>query len=138
MKLPWAGPSCRFTALFERLAIDWLQASSRQGVAELLGLSWDEVHAIMERAVGRGLEHRQAEPVPYIEVDEKSFRKRHRYLTLVNDLDRGRVLYVAEGRRQQSLDGFWPTLSEQQRQGIQAVAMDMRDPTWLRCASICR
>ena len=68
------------------------------------------------------------EPVRHIGVDEKSFRKRHRYLTLVNDLDRGRVLYVAEGRRQQSLDGFWPTLSEQQRQGIQAVAMDMWDP----------
>ena len=61
-------------------------------------------------------------------MDEKSFRKRHRYLTLVNDLDRRRVLYVAEGRRQQSLDGFWPTLSEQQRQAIQAVAMDLWDP----------
>ena len=44
------------------------------------GLSWDEVRAIMERAVGRGLERRQAGPVPHIAVDEKSFRKRHRYL----------------------------------------------------------
>ena len=128
VKLPWAEPSSRFTALFERLAIDWLRAASKQDVGELLGLSWDEVHAIMERAVGRGLERRQAQPVAHIGVDEKSFRKRHRYLTLVNDLDRGRVLYVAEGRRQQSLDGFWPTLSEEQRQGIQAVAMDMWDP----------
>ena len=128
LKLPWAEPSSRFTVLFERLAIDWLRAASKQDVAELLSLSWDDVHAIMERAVGRGLQRRQAEPVAHIGVDEKSFRKRHRYLTLVNDLDRGRVLYVAEGRRQQSLDGFWPTLSDEQRQGIQAVAMDMWDP----------
>jgi len=108
VKLPWAGPSSRFTALFERLAIDWLRAILRQDVAELLGLSWDEVHAIMECAVGCGLERLQAESVAHIGVDEKSFRKRRRHLTLVNDLDRMRVLYVAEGRRQQSLDGFWP------------------------------
>src|SRR5438128_3221379 len=52
----------------------------------------------------------------------------HRYLTLVNDLERGRVLYVAEGREQASLDGFWKTLSSEQVQGIEAVAMDMWDP----------
>lgn len=128
VKLPWAEPSSRFTVLFERLAIDWLRATSRQAAAKLLHLSWDQVQAIMERAVGRGLERRQAEPIPHIGVDEKSFRKRHRYFTLVNDIERRRVLYVAEGRRQQSLDGFWPTLSDEQRRGIQAVAMDMWDP----------
>jgi hypothetical protein len=47
----------------------------------------------------------------------------HRYLTLVNDLDRSRVLYVAEDRKQSSLDGFWPTLTEEQRDGIKAVAI---------------
>jgi len=56
------------------------------------------------------------------------FRKGHRYLTLVNDLDRTRVLFVAEVRKQSSLDGFWPTLSQEQRDGIEAVAMDMWDP----------
>ena len=95
-------------------------------MAELLGLSWDEVHAFMERAVGGGLERRQAELDPHIGVDEKSFRKRHRHLTLVNDLDRGRALYVAEGRRQQSLDGFWPGLQDgvyQQRSGARPSAL---------------
>ena len=53
----------------------------------------------MERAVQRGLERRQAEPVPHIGVDEKAFRKGHKYLTLVNDLQRGRVLYVVVDRK---------------------------------------
>jgi transposase len=128
VSLPWAEPGSRFTALFESLAISWLREASQQGVAELLALSWDEVHGILERAVGRGLERRQAEPVPRLGVDEKSFRKRHRYLTVVNDLDRGRVLYVAEGRRQASLDGFWERLTAEQRDSIEAVAMDMWDP----------
>ena len=128
MKMPWAEPSSRFTALFEALAIEWLKAASQKAVAGRLQLSWDEIHGIMERAVKRGLEHRQAEPVSQIGIDEKAFRKGHSYLTLVNDLLRGRVLYVAEDRKQSSLDGFWETLTAEQISGLGAVAMDMWDP----------
>lgn len=126
--VPWAEPGGHFTALFERLAIDWLQAASQAAVAARLGLSWDEVHGIMQRAVRRGLWRRQAEAIPYVGVDEKSFRKRHRYVTIVTDVERGRVLYVAEDRKQSSLDGFWGTLTAAQREAIQGVAMDMWEP----------
>jgi len=128
VKLPWAEPGGRFTALFERLAIDWLTAASQKAVGQRLGLSWDEIHGIMERAVERGLERRQAEKLPTLGVDEKAFRKGQKYFTLVNDLERSRVLYVAEDRTQASLDGFWETLTEEQLASIQAVAMDMWDP----------
>lgn len=128
VRLPWAEPRSRFTLLFERLAISWLRAASQQAVADRLDLTWDEVHGIMERAVRRGLRRRSAEPLPRIGVDEKAFRKRHRYVTLVTDLDRGRVLYVAKDRKQSSLDGFWETLSTEQLDSIEAVAIDMWDP----------
>jgi len=128
VKLPWAEPSSRFTVLFEGLAIEWLKAASQKAVAGVMKLSWDEIHGIMERAVKRGLERRRAEAVTRIGVDEKAFRKGHSYLTLVNDLARGRVLYVAEERRQESLDGFWKTLTPEQTASIEAVAMDMWDP----------
>jgi len=97
-------------------------------VAQQLHLSWDEIHGILERAVQRGLERRQAEPIAHLGVDEKAFRKGHSYLTVVNDLDRSRVLYVAEGREQTSLDGFWESITEEQKADIAAVAMDMWDP----------
>ena len=105
-----------------------VEGSQPESRAELLKLSWDEIHGIMERAVQRGLSRRQAELVAEIGVDEKAFRKGHSYLTLVNDLVRGRVLYVAEDRRQSSLDGFWETLTADQISGIRAVAIDMWDP----------
>jgi transposase len=91
-------------------------------------LSWDEVHGIMERAVKRGLRRRAQEPVAYLGVNEKAFPKGHKYFTLVNDLERGRVLDIAGNRTQASLGGFWPTLNEAQRTGIRAIAMDMWDP----------
>ena len=128
VKLSWAETSSRFTALFEGLAIAWLKHASQKAVGEQLRLSWDEIHGIMERAVERGLARRQAEEIPYLGVDEKAFRKGHKYLTLVNDLTRSRVLYVAEDREQRSLDGFWPTITAEQQASIEAVALDMWDP----------
>ena len=128
VKLPWAEPASRFTALFEALAIEWLKAASQKAVAGLMKLSWDEIHGIMERAVKRGLERRKAERVSHIGIDEKAFRKGHNYLTLVNDLSGSRVLYVAEDRKQASLDGFWGTLTAEQIASIEALAMDMWDP----------
>ena len=126
--LPWAEAGSRFTALFEALALAWLKAASQKAVAQQLGLSWDEIHGIMERAVQRGLQRRQAEPIAHLGGDEKAFRKGHSYLTVVNDLNRSRVLYVTEGREQSSLDGFWGTVTEEQKSGMAAVAIDRWDP----------
>lgn len=128
VKLPWAEPNSRFTALFEGIAIEWLKVASQKAVADQLGLSWDEVHAIQQRAVVRGLARRKAEIIEHVGVDEKSFTRGHRYFTLVNDLDRGRVLFVTENRTEQSLNEFWSQLTEEQIRGVKAVAMDMWDP----------
>ncbi len=128
LPVPWAVPGGQFTALFERFAIDLLQACAVQAAADLLGISWDEAWGIKERAVARGLARRQAESVAHLGVDEKAIAKRHRYLTVVADLDRSRVLYLADDRKQESLDGFWGTLTPAQREAIQAVAMDMWEP----------
>jgi transposase len=68
------------------LAIEWLKAASLKAIAGLLKLSWDEIHGILEPAVKRGLERRQAELVSQIGVGEKAFREGHSHLTLVNDL----------------------------------------------------
>jgi transposase len=114
--------------MFERLAIDWMKVASQKAVGDQLHLTWDEVHAIQERAVARGLARREAETISHLGVDEKSFTRGHRYFTLVNDLDRARVLYVAEGRAETSLDGFWSGLTGSQIHGVEAIAMDMWDP----------
>jgi len=118
----------RFTALFEALAIDWMKQAAITAVAERLRLSWDEAAGIQARAVRRGLARREATPTPHLEVDETSFARRHQYVTVVTDLDRSRVLYVADDRGQESLDGFWPRLAPAELAAIEAVALDMWDP----------
>jgi transposase len=128
LPVPWAEPGGQFTALFERFAIDLLRECAVQGGADLLRITWDEAWGIKARAVARGLARRGQDVVAHLGVDEKAIAKRHRYLTVVADLDRNRVLYLAEDRKQASLDGFWDTLTPAQREGIEAIAMDMWEP----------
>lgn len=125
---PWAEPHGRFTRLFERFAIDVLVASrSVTQAKELLGLSWDEVHHILERAVRRGLSRRNLEAIRYVGLDEKSFGRGHSYISLLTDLEGSRVLEVALDRTREAADSLWQTLSLEQRRQIEAVAVDMWD-----------
>jgi len=122
----WAGKHSRFTLFFEAFAIEVLQACRTvKAAASLLGLSWDAAQTIMDRAVERGLERREATPIPHVGIDEKSFGKGHDYVTVVTDIDGSRVLDVAPGRTQAAAEAVLETLTVEQRQEVVAAAADM-------------
>jgi transposase len=128
VRVPWAEPGSRFTILFERLAISWLKEATPTAVARRLSLSWDEARGIQERAVRRGLARRTSAPVARIGIDEKSFLKRHQYVSVVVDLDERRVLHVADDRKADSLTSYFEGLTETERSSVEAIAMDMWEP----------
>ena len=113
----------------ERFVIDVLHACQTvKGACTLGGINWDQAWHVLERAVARGLARKQASVITCIGVGEKAFRKGHRYLTIVNDVDRGTVEFVAEGRDKASLSAFHESRTPEQLAGIEAVAMDMWEP----------
>src|SRR5262249_13045337 len=118
VRLPWAEPHSRFTTLFERLAIDMLIACDVAGAAKLLRVSWDEAWHLMGRAVTRGLAAKPPSVPALIGVDEKAARKGHDYITVVSDLDAGSVEYIADERRQASLDSYFQKFTAEQLAGI--------------------
>ena len=113
--VPWATPGSKFTLLFERLAIDWLREAAVAAVARQLHLGWDAVWGIARRAVARGLARRETLALRYVGVDEKSFQRRHDYVTVVSDLDESRILFVADDRKQESLEAFWARMRGRDR-----------------------
>jgi transposase len=58
-----------------------------------------------------------------------AFRKPHRYLTIVNDVDRGTVEFVAKGGKKLRLTASYDPHIPEQFAGIEAVAMDMGEPS---------
>jgi transposase len=131
VNVPWAEPGSGFTALFEALVIDWLKDASTSAVSERLRLSWNAVDGIMQRAVKRGLSRREALSPRQISVDETSYRKGHDYVTVVTDQEQSAVLHVAENRETDSLTEFYDLLSDEQKEGIESVCMDMW-PAYIR------
>jgi transposase len=126
MTVPWAAPQGRFTLLFERFAVEVLLASASVSQAcGLLGIGWDTAQEIMRRAVDRGLDRRQLEGLKHLGMDEKSFKRGQSYITLLTDLEQSRVLDVVEERTTEAADQLWKTLSPEQKQAVEAVAVDM-------------
>jgi len=128
VRLPWAEEKARFTALFERLAIDVMLACDILSASRILRISWDEAWHIMERAVRRGLKAKKKRHIKQIGVDEKTAGRGHDYVTVVNDLERATVEHVEDGRKKESLDAYFVELSRREREKIEAIAVDIWDP----------
>jgi transposase len=115
--------------LMERLIIDLIHpCSTVVGACRIARITWDEAWGVMSRAVARGRARKIATPIPYIGVDGKAFRTGHRYHTIVCDLEHATVEFVAEDRKTESLAAYYQQLTDEQRAGLQAVAMDMWEP----------
>lgn len=128
VRVPWAEDRSRFTLLFEALAIRVLRETTLSGLGELMRVSWDEAEGIFQRAVARGLARRRQDVVKVVGVDETSFQKHHEYVTVVADLERDRVVWVGDHRRQETLEAYWRTWSEEDVRQLTTVVMDMWDP----------
>jgi len=128
VKPGWASSGLAITDLFESRVIDTLKECDITGTKRLTRTSWDEAWHIMEKAVARGLARKQRRIPARLSIDEKAFAKRHRYETLICDCERGTVEYVAEDRKQKSLEEYFRQFTPEELSGIEAVAMDMWDP----------
>jgi len=94
----------------------------------VLGISWDQAWSVMERGVKRGQSRKRRRKIKHVGADEKAFAKGHSYMTIVCDIQKGTVEYIAEDRTKESLAGFFQGLSDHQRKSIEAVAIDMHEP----------
>jgi transposase len=128
VRILWAEPLARFTLMFERMAIDVLQETDISAGASLLGLSWDEAHHIMERAVKRGLARRSKEPPQLMGVDEKAIGAGQSYATLVYDIENSHVVELSEGRSMAALLKCLGGYTPRQMAQVEAAALDMCEP----------
>ena len=103
---PWQGLLGRETLAFEAEVFRRCLESPFAVVARQLGLTWHKARAVAVAYVERALPCRDLSGVRRVLVDETSFRKGHRYLTVVVDGDTGEVLFVTEGRSGDALGRF--------------------------------
>lgn len=141
-EVPWGPATGRFTWAFEELVAYLAQSTDKTKVTQLMGISWVTVGAIVERVVSRRLDPERLEDLRRIGVDEFSYRKRHRYITMVVDHDRQRVIWAREGKSSEVLEAFFQELGIDRCFNIKEITIDMSAgylkaiETWLPQAAV--
>jgi transposase len=122
--IPFARHASDFTRDFEHL-VAWLATrTDKTTITRLLRIHWATVGRIIERVCADELDPDRLEDLFEIGIDEISWRKGQRYLTLITDHQRGKIVWGAEGSSAQVADAFFSELGERSAQ-IEAISMDM-------------
>lgn len=123
--VPWARHRSAFTRRFEDVVGLLAQKLDHTAVALLTGIYWPTVGAIARRLVGEHLHQDRFDNLRAIGIDEISYRRHHRYLTIIIDHDRERVIWAGEGKSAETIQGFFDELTDAQRDSIELVSIDM-------------
>lgn len=124
-EVPWARHGAGHTRAFDD-TVAWLAVhTSKTAITEMLRIAWATVGAIVTRVVAEA----RAAVDPFdgltrIGIDEISYKRGHRYLTVVVDHDTGRLVWAAKGHDRPTLHGFFDALGEQRCAQIQLVSCD--------------
>jgi transposase len=125
-QVPWARPGARHTRDFEDVVAYLAQRVDKTTIARLLRCSWEAVANIVMRVVADSVDDSRLTDLYRIGIDEISYRKGHRYLTVVANHDKdGAVVWVKEGNNAATLKAFYDELGDDRRGKLQAVSLDM-------------
>ena len=126
--VPWARHGAGHTLAFDE-TVAWLVTQcSKTAVTELMRIAWRTVGAIIAR-VWADVEKLgdRLDGLTRIGIDEISYKRGHRYLTIVVDHDSGRLLWAAPGRDRATLRGFFDLLGPDRCAAISHVSADQAD-----------
>jgi len=124
-QVPWAAHDSHFTREFEEM-VAWLaQRMDKSATCRLMGINWRTVGTIVERVVAERLDAQRLEGLYIIGVDELSHRRHHEYVSLVVDHLKSRVVWMGEGKGEQTLNDFFDELGPERTQALTHVTQDL-------------
>ena len=127
-ELPWAEKWQRITSALGLAVATLSRELSWKATAQHFGLNWKTVASAIKAAVDRGLTHRRWKPLHAMGIDEVSRAKGQRYLTLVYDLERRRLVWVGENRDSGTMRQFLTWLGPRRARSVVLVCCDMWAP----------
>lgn len=126
---PWASKHERHTYLFEHAVIDLLFGTKNQTkTAELMRCGFNIINRVIHLSTERGMSRRNLSglELEHLSIDEKSFKKGHKYVTVLSHPRSGSIIDVEEDRTKDSVRKLLDkSLTEEQQQGTQTISMDM-------------
>ncbi len=129
VKLPFSDKGKSYSRALERYVIGLSKAMTIKDIADHLRISWDTVKQIQKLHLKKRYKSIPLKKVQKIAIDEISIGKGHQYVTIVLDLESGRILHVGDGKGGDALKPFWKKVKRSKAQ-IKAISIDM-SPAYL-------
>ncbi len=126
-QIPWAAPSARVSCRFEYVMLRYCRAMPQAVAAQLLGVSPSTLSDLLHRVIQRQRQGHKIRGLITIGIDEISYAKRHKYATVVYDLERSCVVWVGRGRARKTIDRFFRFLSPYQKAKVKWACCDMSE-----------
>ncbi len=126
--LPYIRPHAQMTKRFEQALHEECKETPVKAVAERHRLAWGTVRDVDFRFLKEKISRQSLNGLRWIGIDEIAHEKRHKYLTVVTDLQRRKVVRVLNERKAQSLTAFFKELGKEGCAKIECVVIDMWRP----------
>jgi transposase len=110
--IPWARPGRGLTQKFELLILELVKCMPVLNVAKQVRLHDTRIWRVVHDYVDKALEKMDLSDLKRVAIDETSAKKGHNYISLVVDLDVGKVVFVTEGKDAGTLRQFKKHLEE--------------------------
>jgi len=125
--VPWSDGKHQTTTTYRWFLANWAKRLSWQEVAVVFHTSWQTVFRSVQFAVRWGIVHDTWNNVVSIGIDEIAWRKGHKYLTLVYQIDEGRkrLLFLAQERTKEALHRFFDLMRPEQVAELKFIVSDM-------------
>ncbi|TAN32021.1 ISL3 family transposase [bacterium] len=126
--VPWARHGAGHTRFFDD-QVAWLAvAASKSAVVQLMRIAWRTVGAIITRVAEDAMAGTDRfAGLRRIGIDEISYKRGHKYLTVVVDHDARKLIWAAPGRDKATLRTFFDVLGPERCQMITHVSADAAD-----------
>jgi len=129
-RVPWAQGKQTLTRSYMQFLATWARRVSWQEVARFFHTSWEKVFHSVCTQVEWGLAHRDLSGIAALGIDETSWQRGHRYLTVVYQLDAQarRLLWVGEQRSAETLRQFFRSFGPERTRQLRFICSDLWQP----------
>jgi transposase len=129
-KVPWAHGKSPLAKSFSWFLCVWARRLAWDEVAVIFGTTWNRVYSAVKWAVAYGLEHRDLCGIKALGIDEIAYKKGHKYLTVVYEIEQGmrRLLWIGKDRTEETLKSFFDWFGKERSDFLRYICTDMWGP----------
>ena len=125
-KIPWAFPDSDYTYAFDMQVTYCAAKLPTNFVARKYRLKWETVGNCVKRVQANVplFQPMNFKNLRKIAIDETSYKKGYKYITTVQNLENGEIVWAYEGYGDEILKLFFEQLTEDERKNIKYVIAD--------------